>query len=145
MPAYETGAMVERLYPGPDVEAARAAAQPQIDAFLAAGFMIAAERWLDDSTSGGAPVGDAVATGTISYLAGHGGRLSISYRATRPADLPPTIPAYTLEDPRSVRLRTWSQVQIVIGAIFVVVFLIAFLAILGQMTAAHPGMAPFGP
>ena len=149
MPTYVAGAVVERLYPGPNAEAARAAAQPQIDAFLAAGFMIAGERWLDDSTSGGAPVGDAVATGTISYLAGKGGRLAISYQASQPADLPPMLPAYTLEDPRTARLRAWSQVQVAFGTVFVIafliVFLIAFLVILDQITSSHSGMAPFGP
>jgi len=126
-------------------EAARAAAQPQIDAFLAAGFMIAGERWLDDSTSGGTPVGDAVATGTISYLAGKGGRLAISYQASRPTDLPPALPAYTLEDPRAVRLQTWSQMQLVVGAVFVVIVLFVFVVILSQMMSTNQRMGPFGP
>ena len=133
MPTYATGATVERLYPGPNAEAARAAAQPQIDAFLAAGFMIAGERWLDDSTSGGTPVGDAVATGTISY------------QASRPTDLPPALPAYTLEDPRAVRLQTWSQMQLVVGAVFVVIVLFVFVVILSQMMSTNQRMGPFGP
>jgi hypothetical protein len=142
MATYELGATVERRYPGPNVDAARAAAQPQIDAFLTSGFTIAHEGWVDDMAPG-TPIGDAVAAGSLSYLAGQGGSLSIVYRATRPAELPADLPAYTLTDPRQDTLRTWSGLQVVVGVAFVIVFLIVFVAVLSQMTSSTV-MPPFG-
>jgi hypothetical protein len=145
MATYEAGATVERRYPGPDADTARGAAEPQIAAFLAAGFTIASERWLDDAASaGGAPIGDAIASGPLSYLAGHGGALLITYRATIPTDLPVAVPAYTLSDPRAQNLRAWSQIQVVAAIVFIVIFGLVFLTILGQMNSASSGMPLFG-
>jgi hypothetical protein len=146
MATYAAGATVERRYPGPDADTARAAAGPQIAAFLNAAFMIVSERWVDDAAAaGGAPIGDAIASGPLTYLAGHGGALVITYQATIPTDLPAAVPAYTLRDPRAETLHTWSQVQIVIFAVFVVVFVIVFLSILGQMMSTSSRMPGFGP
>lgn len=140
MPTYAAGATVERRYPGPSADTARAAAGPQIAAFLSAGFMVSGERWEDDAARG-APIGDAIATGAISYLAGSGGTLVLTFSATRDTDLPADLPAYRLEDPRAGTLRTWSEVQIGLAVVFGVVFLFVFLSVLGQMSAmSHPAM-----
>ena len=135
MPTYVAGATVERRYPGPDTETARRAAEPQISAFVNAGFSIGSERWEEDLASGGAPIGDAISSGVISQIAGHGGSLVITYIANAPTDLPAEIPAYTLVDPRRSNMRAWSQLQVVVGGVFVVVFLIIFLMMLGQMSS----------
>jgi hypothetical protein len=140
MATYEIGAIVERRYPGPNAEEARAAAASQIAAFVQSGFTIASETWQDDSDSG-APIGDALATGTISYLAGRGGQLVIRYQATRPAELPEVLPAYTMEDPRQRSLQTWSQLQLLVGVIFLLIFAFFFISIVSQM----PGSSPFQP
>lgn len=140
MSAYAEGATVERRYPGPDADAARSAAEPQIQAFLNAGFTIESERWLDDTAGNGAPIGDAIAAGPLTYLAGQGGSLAIVYRATRPTDLPVGMPHYTLKDPRASILTAWSQFGLVIAIVFVIIFLIFFLSILGQMTSTMPGI-----
>jgi poly(3-hydroxybutyrate) depolymerase len=141
MPTYAAGATVERRYPGPDAETARKAAEPQIGAFVGAGFSIGSERWEEDLASGGAPIGDAISSGAISQIAGHGGNLVITYVANAPTDLPQDVPAYTLKDPRRANMEAWSQLQVVVGAIFIVVFLAVFLMIVGQMSSGpHLGM-----
>jgi hypothetical protein len=145
MATYAAGASVERSYPGPDADTVRAAAEPQIAAFLSAGFTIASERWLEDKESGGAPIGDAIAVGAVNYLAGHGGALVITYQATVPTDLPAVVPAYSMHDPRADNLQTWSQFQIGIGVVFAIIFVIVFLSIVSQMGSASHGMPPFGP
>ena len=145
MATYAAGATVERRYPGPNADTARAAAEPQITAFLSAGFTIASERWLEDSASGGAPIGDAIAEGPVTYLAGHGGALVITFQATMPTDLPAAIPAYSLQDPRAASLQTWSQLQLGFGIVFAIIFVIVFLVILGQMMSASSSMHGFGP
>jgi hypothetical protein len=143
MATYAAGATVERRYPGPDAETARAAAEPQIGAFVSSGFSIASERWEEDLASGGAPIGDAIASGSISQLAGRGGALVITYVANVATDLPATVPAYTLQDPRRANLQTWSQVQLAIGAVFLIAFVVFALYVLGQMNSAqHMFMAP---
>ncbi len=142
MATYAAGATVERSYAGPNADTVRGAAQPQIAAFLAAGFTIASERWAEDSTSGGTPVGDAVATGTISYLAGHGGALMVTYLATGPAELPVNMPAYTLQDPRAQNLQTWSQFQVAVSAVFLIIFALVFLMIVSQMMSAPSRFGP---
>jgi hypothetical protein len=144
MPTYAAGATVERRYPGPNAEAARSAAEPQIAAFVGASFSIASERWEEDLASGGAPIGDAIASGAMSQLVGRGGALVITYVANVPTDLPQTVPVYSMEDPRRANLQTWSQVQIAIGAIFAVVFIIFFIVILGQMSSMSQNMPGFG-
>lgn len=142
MPTYAAGATVERRYPGPDAETARTAAEPQIAAFVNSGFSIGSERWEEDLASGGAPIGDAISSGAISQIAGHGGSLVITYVANVATDLPQDVPAYTLQDPRRVNMQAWSQLQLVIGGIFVIVFIFFFLMILSQMSSAssHFGM-----
>jgi hypothetical protein len=132
MPTYAAGATVERRYPGPDADAARRAAEPQIQAFLAAGWMIGSERW-DGDRQQGAPIGDAIATGTIGYLAGAGGELVVGYVAARATDLPGALPAYTLTNPRAENLRSYATVQVVIAVIVGVIFLAIFASIAGQM------------
>ncbi len=129
MPTYAAGATVERRYPGPDADQARQAASPQIDAFVRSGFSIQAERWEEDLASGGAPIGDAIASGSLSQLAGRGGSLVITYVANVATDLPVDVPAYTLTDPRRQTLQTWSQLQLVVGIVFLVIFLIMFLTV----------------
>jgi hypothetical protein len=138
MPTYAAGAMVERRYPGPDFDAARKAAEPQIGAFVSSGFSIASERWEGDLASGGVPIGDAISSGAISQIAGHGGSLVITYVANVPTELPRDVPAYTLKDPRRANLEAWSQLQLVAGAIFLIIFGIVFLSILGQMSSPRP-------
>ena len=141
MPTYALGATVERRYPGPDAQTARKAAEPQIGAFVNSGFSISSERWEEDLAFGGAPIGDAISSGPISQMAGHGGSLVITYIANAPTDLPEHVPAYTLQDPRRANMEAWSQLQLVVGGIFLVVFVIVFLSILGQMSgASHFGM-----
>jgi hypothetical protein len=143
MPTYAAGALIERRYPGPDLDQARAAAQPQIDAFVNGGFSVQAERWEEDLASGGTPIGDALTAGPISQIAGHGGSLVITYIANGPADLPRDVPAYTMRDPRRENIEAWSQLQAVVGVIFVVIFLVVFLMILGQMSSmSHFGGMP---
>ena len=143
MPTYAAGATIERRYPGPDAETARQAAEPQIGAFVGAGFSISSERWEEDLASGGAPIGDAISSGAISQIAGHGGSLIITYVANMATDLPQEVPAYTLQDPRRANMQAWSQLQLVVGAIFVVIFLIVFLSIAGQMSSGpHFGGMP---
>lgn len=144
MATYETGATVERRYPGPDADSAREAARPQIDAFMNAGFTIASERWIDDGASAGTPIGDAIASGALTYLAGHGGELDITYRATRPTDLPSAIPAYTMDDPRAANLQTWSQLRVGLSLVFGIIFVIVFLMVLGQIMSAG-SRTPTGP
>ncbi len=146
MATYEAGATVERRYPGPDAESARAAAEPQIHAFVDAGFTIASEFWIDDTAAAGAPIGDAIASGPITYLAGSGGALSITYRALRPTELP-AVPAYVLEDPRAAALQTWSTLRVGAAIVLGIIFVLIFLSVLGQVQAAQNGMpaAPFGP
>ena len=95
-----------------------------------------------DSTSGGTPVGDAVAAGTLSYLAGRGGTLVITYLATGPAELPIDMPAYTLQDPRVQNLQTWSQFQVAASAVFLIVFALVFLMIVSQMMSATSRFGP---
>ena len=138
MPTYAAGATVERRYPGPDAETARSAAELQIGAFVGAGFSISSERWEEDLMSGGAPIGDAISSGPISQIAGQGGALVITYVANAPTDLPQDVPAYTLKDPRRSRMETYSQLQLVGGGIFLLIFLFFFLTILSQMTSARP-------
>lgn len=145
MATYAAGATVERRYSGPDVDTVRAAAGPQIAAFLDAGFMLASERWVEDTAWEGAPIGDAIASGPLMYFAGHGGTLVITYQATIPTDLPAAMPAYTLRDPRAENLQTWSQLRIGISVVFAVIFGIFFLMILGQMMSASWRMPGFGP
>jgi hypothetical protein len=146
MPTYAAGATVERRYPGPDAETARSAAEPQIAAFVNAGFSISSERWEEDLASGGAPIGDALASGAMSQLVGRGGALLITYVAGVPTDLPQDVPVYSMQDPRRANLQAWSQLQIAIGAIFAVVFVIFFLMILGQMSSMSQHISPgFGP
>jgi hypothetical protein len=147
MPTYAAGATVERRYPGPDAETARAAAEPQINAFVGADLSIGSEHWEEDQASGGVPIGDAISSGPLSQIAGRGGALVITYVANAPADLPQEIPAYTLQDPRRTRIQTWSQLQVLVVGIFFLVFVIAFLfvlvGILGQMSSApHFGDMP---
>lgn len=143
MATYAAGATVERSYPGPDADTARAAAGPQIGVFLDAGFTIVSERWVEDKAWGGAPVGDAIAEGPVTYLAGHGGSLEITYQATVATDLPAAVPAYTLQDPRAANLQTWSQLQVGATIVFAIIFGIFFLMILSQMSSAP--RTPFGP
>jgi hypothetical protein len=138
MPTYAAGAIVERHYPGPDAETARRAAEPQIGAFIGAGFSISSERWEEDLASGGAPIGDAISSGPISQIAGYGGTLVITYVANAATDLPQDVPAYTLKDPRRANMETWSQLQVVGGVIFFLIFLVAFLTILSQMSNSRP-------
>jgi hypothetical protein len=143
MPTYAAGALIERRYPGPDMESARAAAQPQIDAFVSAGFSIQAERWEEDLASGGTPIGDALTAGPISQIAGHGGSLVITYIANGPAELPQDVPTYTMRDPRRDNIEAWSQLQVVIGVVFLVVFVFFFLMVLSQMSSmSHFGGMP---
>ncbi len=143
MPTYATGATVERRYPGPDAETARKAADPQIGAFVNSGFSISSERWEEDLASGGAPIGDAISSGAISQIAGHGGSLVITYVANLPTDLPAELPAYTLKDPRRANMETWSQLQLLLGGVFIVIFLIMFLMVVGQMSSGmHFGGLP---
>ena len=141
MATYAQGATVERRYPGPSADAARAAANPQIQAFLAAGFMISGERWEDDAGHG-APIGDAIATGAISYLAGSGGTLVLTFTAARDADLPPDLPAYQLQDPRASALQAWSGLKVGLTIVGFVIFGLIFLSMLGQM---HSGPNFYGP
>jgi hypothetical protein len=122
------------------MDTARQAAQPQIDAFVNAGFSIQAERWDEDEASGGTPIGDALTAGPISQIAGHGGSLVITYIANGPADLPQDVPVYTMRDPRRDNIETWSQLQVVFAAVFIVIFLIFFLMVVGQMSS----MSRFG-
>ena len=140
MPTYAAGATVERRYPGPDAETARSAAELQIGAFAGAGFSISSERWEEDLLSGGAPIGDAISSGPISQIAGHGGSLVITYVANAPTDLPQDVPAYTLKDPRRANIETWSQLQMLGGGIFLLIFLFFFLMIVTQMNARPFGM-----
>lgn len=141
MGAYAAGATVERRYPGPSQERAREAAERQVQAFVAAGWKIAGERWVDDAAAG-APIGDAIATGAVSYLAGSGGSLVITYVAVADADLPAALPAYTERDPRASALEGIATAKVVIGIIAVVVFLLFFLSVAGQM-GRMPGVPPY--
>lgn len=141
MGAYAAGATVERRYPGHSQESARAAADPQIQAFVAAGWKIAGERWVDDAAAG-APIGDAIATGAVSYLAGSGGSLVVTYVATTEADLPVVLPAYTERDPRADALEGIAAAKVVIGIVAVVVFLLFFLSVASQM-GRMPGVPPY--
>jgi hypothetical protein len=145
MATYEAGATVQRRYPGSDADTARAAAEPQIAAFMEAGFTIASEDWAEDSAGAGAPIGDAIASGPLTYLAAHGGALLITYRATRPTDLPAFLPAYTMKDPRAADLATWSQLRLGVSVVFGILFLIVFLTILSQMSSMTSTMPRFGP
>jgi hypothetical protein len=143
MTTYAAGALIERRYPGPDMETARAAAQPQIDAFVHGGFSVQAERWEEDLASGGTPIGDALTAGPISQIAGHGGSLVITYVANAPTDLPRDVPAYTMRDPRRDNIEAWSQLQVVVGVVFLVVFLMVFVMVLSQMSSmSHFGGMP---
>ncbi len=132
MGAYAAGATVERRYPGPSQETARAAAEPQVQAFVAAGWKIGGERWVDDAGSG-APIGDAIATGAVSYLAGSGGNLVITYVAVGEADLPVAMPVYTEQDPRAAALEGFATLKVIVGVVGIVIFLLFFFSILGQM------------
>jgi hypothetical protein len=145
MATYEAGATVQRRYPGSDADSARAAAKPQIAAFMEAGFTIASEEWAEDSAAVGAPIGDAIASGPLTYLASHGGALLITYRATRPTDLPAALPAYTMQDPRAADLATWSQLRLGVSIAFGVIFLIVFLLVVSQMASMSSQMPNFGP
>ena len=147
MATYVAGATVERSYPGPNTEAARVGAEGQIQAFVNAGFSIQSERWEEDQASGGAPIGDAIASGPLSQLAGHGGSLVIVYVANAPADLPSNLPAYTLEDPRRASLKSWSQLQIVLACVFGFIFIVLFLSVLSQISSmnSHVPGAPYLP
>jgi hypothetical protein len=140
MSTYAAGATVERRYPGPSQGVARTAAEPQVQAFLAAGWMISAERWIDDTASG-APIGDAIATGAISYLAGSGGNLAITFVAARDTDLPTVLPAYTETDPRADTLESIAAVRVAFGVIALIVILIIFATMAGQM-GHQPGFGP---
>lgn len=144
MATYAAGATVERRYPGPDADTVRAAAEPQIAAFLGAGFTIASERWDEDAAAAGAPIGDAIASGPLTYLSGHGGALVITYLASVPTDLPAALPVYVLQDPRAEALQTWSELRVAGSVIFGIIFVIVFLVILSQMMSAPrmPGFAP---
>jgi hypothetical protein len=137
MATYAAGATVERRYPGPNAEAARAEAEGQIRAFVNSGFSIQSERWEEDQASGGAPIGDAIASGTLSQLVGGGGSLVIVYVANAPADLPSDIPAYTLEDPRRASLQSWSQLQILLACVFGFIFILFFLSVMSQMSSMN--------
>lgn len=142
MGAYAAGATVERRYPGRSQDEARAAADAQVQAFLRSGWKIAGERWLDD-VSGGAPIGDAIATGAVSYLAGSGGSLVITYVADGDADLPSDLPVYAGADPRRSNLQAYAGLQVAFGVIAIVVFVIFALFVLGQMNRVGDlGAAP---
>jgi len=107
------------------------------------GFSIGSERWEEDLASGGAPIGDAISSGVISQIAGQGGRLVITYVANAPTDLPAELPAYTLEDPRRANMETWSMLQVVVGVIFFIIFVVFFLTVAGQMSSgSHFGNMP---
>jgi hypothetical protein len=134
MPTYAAGATIERRYPGPSGDAARSEADPQIGAFLAAGWMISGERWEADQERG-APIGDAIATGSLSYLAGAGGNLVVTFVAARDTDLPAIMPAYTMTDPRADRLESFAVAKVVGGVIVFVIFLVIFLGVVGQMAS----------
>lgn len=140
MSTYAAGATVERRYPGATQDGARFGAEAQVQAFLAASWMISSERWVDD-TAGGAPIGDAVATGSLSYLVGSGGNLVITYVAARDTELPPMLPAYSGTDPRADNLQTLATFKVVAGIAAAVVFLLAFLSIASQM-GHQPGFGP---
>ena len=143
MPTYAAGATVERRYPGPDAETARRAAEPQIAAFVGAGFSVSGERWEDDLASGGTPIGDALTAGPISQIAGQGGALVATYVANVPTDLPQDLPEYTMQDPRRVNLQRWSQLQLVIGGVLLIIFLLFFLMVASQMSSGpHFGGMP---
>jgi hypothetical protein len=147
MPTYAAGATVERRYPGPDADAARREAEPQVQAFLAAGWLIGGERW-DADRQQGAPIGDAIATGSVGYLAGEGGELVITYVAPEPADLPATMPTYTLTNPREERLQSYATIQVVVGVVAIVVFLVIFLSVASSMGGAFDrfgGPGGYGP
>ena len=141
MPTYAAGATVERRYPGPDAETARAAAESQIGAFVGAGFSISSERWEEDLMSGGAPIGDAISSGPISQIAGQGGALVITYVANAPTDLPQDVPAYTLKDPRRSNIEAWSQLQMLGGGVFLLIFLFVLLTIIAQVNS-QPSFMP---
>jgi hypothetical protein len=143
MPTYAAGATVERRYEGQEAATARLAAEPQIRAFVEAGFSIASERWEEDVASGGAPIGDAIASGLVSQLAGHGGALVITYVANQPADLPQELPIYSMVDPRRANLQAWSQLQLVAGIGLFLLFLVIFLVMVGSMSRGPAGV-PFG-
>jgi hypothetical protein len=146
MATYAAGATVERRYPGPDADAARAAAGPQIAAFIEAGFTILSERWIDDSAGNAAPIGDAIASGPLTYLTAKGGSLSITYEASRPTDLPAAMPAYTMQDPRAADLATWSQLRVAGSVVAGIIFVLFFLFVLSQMMSMQSQMpAPFAP
>jgi len=83
------------------------------------------EIWSGDAA--GVPIGDAISSGPISQIAGQGGALVITYVANAPTDLPQDVPAYTLKDPRRSRIETYSQLQLVGGGIFLLIFLFFFL------------------
>jgi hypothetical protein len=144
MPTYAAGATVERRYPGPDADAARRAAEPQVQSFLGSGWMIRGERWEADSDHG-APIGDAIATGTISYLAGSGGELVITYVAATDTEVPASLPSYTLTDPRKENLQTIATARVVVGVIGVVIFVIFFLNVASQMGRMNQGFDFPGP
>lgn len=137
MATYAAGATVERRYPGPSAEAARSEAEGQIRAFVNSGFSIQSERWEEDLASGGAPIGDAIASGALSQLAGRGGSLVIVYVANAPADLPTDLPVYALEDPRRASLQSWSQMQILLACVFGFIFIVFFLSVLSQMSSMN--------
>lgn len=130
--AYAAGATVERRYPGRSQEQARADADAQVQAFLAAGWKIASERWTEDASQG-APIGDAIATGAVSYLAGSGGSLVITYVAVGDADLPADLPVYQGSDPRRENLQTFAGFQVALMVVAFIFFVIVALTMLGQM------------
>ncbi len=138
MGAYAAGATVERRYPGPSQDSAREAAEPQVQAFAAAGWKIAGERWEDDAASG-APIGDAIATGAVSYLAGSGGSLVITYVAGVEAELPAVLPCYTERDPRADALEGFATLKVIIGVVGIVIFLLVFFSVLQQMGHMRQG------
>ena len=138
MPSYAAGAIVERRYPGPDQDASRAAAEAQVQAFLGAGWQIVEERWEADAEDG-APIGDAIASGPVSYLAGTGGQLVVTFRAAADADLPLALPEYTLTNPRAETLRTAATMRLVFLAIVGILALLFFANFAGQMGRMQPG------
>jgi hypothetical protein len=146
VPTYEAGATVERRYPGPTGEDATRAAEPQIQAILAAGWLISGERWQEDA-AGGAPIGDAIATGPASHLAGSDGELVVTFVAARDTDLPAPLPASMPSDPRADNPATIATVRLVVFAVVGILFLLFALRYAGQMGRMVPfaGGAPGGP
>ena len=52
------------------------------------------------------------------------------------------MPAYTLQDPRAQNLQTWSQFQVAVSAVFLIILALAFLMIVSQMMSAPSRFGP---